>query len=65
MTQPNPQDNGQVRVTFAAGPTDDMPLDMAEFILHELYGLRRDLFARYAAEYWKRRHGPGRLEPKK
>lgn len=65
MTSPNPQDNSPVRVRFAAGVTDEMPLDMAESILRQLYGLRRDLFARYAAEYWKRRTGPGQLEPKK
>lgn len=64
MTQPNPQENGQVRVRFAAGETDEMPLDMAEFIMRKLYGQRRDIFARYAGEYWKTRHGPGRIEPK-
>lgn len=65
MTQPEAQNNGPIRVRFAAGATDEMPLDMAEAILRQLYGLRRDLFARYASEYWKRRVGPGQIEPKK
>lgn len=64
MTVPNPQENGRMRVKFSAGATDDMPLEMAEFILARLYGLRRDLFAKYAGEYWKTRHGPGQLQPK-
>lgn len=64
MTVPNQQDNDPIRVRFAAGVTDEMPLDMAEAILRQLYTLRRDLFARYASEYWKRRTGPGQITPK-
>lgn len=54
------QPNGPVLVRFAKGDTDEMPLEMAEFVLSRLYSesmAARKKFAKYMSEYWLQRPG--------
>lgn len=54
------QPNDPVRIRFAKGDTDTMPLDQAEFVLSRLYSesmAARKKFAKYMQEYWLQRPG--------
>lgn len=45
------------RIKFADGPTDDVPAEMAEYMLRELFRKRRGLFASTARSYYLALHG--------
>jgi hypothetical protein len=58
-------DKAPVRVRFAPGETDTMPIEQAEFVLTRLYSenmAARKRFAKYMQEYWLQRPGSGRVE---
>lgn len=45
------------RIKFADGPTDDVPAEMAEFMLRDIFRKRRGLFASTARAYYLALHG--------
>jgi hypothetical protein len=45
------------RIPFADGETDDMPSEMAEFMIRELFRTKRRQFASLARSYYLALHG--------
>jgi hypothetical protein len=45
------------RIKFAHGASDDMPPEMAEFMLRELFRTKRRQFAALARSYYLALHG--------
>ena len=45
------------RIKFADGATDDVPAEMAEFMLRDIFRKRRGLFASTARAYYLALHG--------
>jgi hypothetical protein len=47
----------QERIKFGPGRTDDMPVEMAEFMIQELFRRNRSAFAGAARRYFLELHG--------
>ena len=45
------------RIKFADGETDDMPSEMAEFMIREMFRTKRRQFASLARSYYLALHG--------